>query len=374
MKNRVYKYFFYEFISYFTVVLFALTAIIWTIQAVNYLDLVTDDGHAFFIYLFYSLLSIPKILTKLIPFSFLLASMLTLLKLDRENELIILWTSGLNKIHIVNLMFRISLLIMFMQFLLSCFITPETLNYSRSVLKGSQLQFVPSLLKEKQFNDTVEGLTIFVEKKNNDGVYNNIFIRDDSNVLTKVSSGSSTIFAKKGFVSKDENNLILLEGNIQKLDGDGSISVVTFGQTQLNLSGISTKTISEPKLQETSTLEIIECMKKENFSKHNCSHHKEEHKDAMIELNKRFGVPLFIPLISLIACFMLSSRKDKEIIGFNKYIYFVLGFIILVLSEILVRYSGISTQNTIIYYLFPIGFLPIIYIFLMNKFKYENLY
>ena len=30
------------------------------------------------------------------------------------------------------------------------------------------------------------------------------------NVLTKVSSGSSTIFAKKGFVSKDENNLILL--------------------------------------------------------------------------------------------------------------------------------------------------------------------
>ena len=53
MKNKIYKYFFYEFSRYFIVVLFALTAVIWTIQAVNYLDLVTDDGHAFKIYLFY---------------------------------------------------------------------------------------------------------------------------------------------------------------------------------------------------------------------------------------------------------------------------------------------------------------------------------
>ena len=70
MKNRIYKYFFYEYIRYFTVVLFALTAIIWTIQAVNFLDLVVEDGHAFSVYIFYSFLNIPKMLTKLIPFSF----------------------------------------------------------------------------------------------------------------------------------------------------------------------------------------------------------------------------------------------------------------------------------------------------------------
>ena len=57
MKNRVYKYIFTEFIRYFMVVIFAVTAIIWTIQAVNFLDLVTEDGHAFRIYIFYSLLN-----------------------------------------------------------------------------------------------------------------------------------------------------------------------------------------------------------------------------------------------------------------------------------------------------------------------------
>ena len=208
MKNRINKYFFYEFIRYFTVVLFALTAIIWTIQAVNFLDLVIDDGHAFRIYLLYSFLTLPKILTKLIPFSFFIASILTIIKFENDNELIILWTSGLNKIHMVNLLFRISLLIMILQFILTSFVTPETLNFSRNLLKNSELQFVPSLLKEKQFNDTVEGLTIFVDKKNVAGKYENIFIRDDGNVLTKISTGSSTIFAKSGYVSSNEKSLL----------------------------------------------------------------------------------------------------------------------------------------------------------------------
>ena len=136
MKKTIYKYIFHEFIRYFSVVLFALVAIIWTVQAVNFLDLVTNDGHAFKIYLLYSSLTIPKIFTKLIPFSFLIASMLTISKMEKDNELIILWTSGLNKIHIVNLIFRISLIIMLLQHVMASIINPETLNFSRSLLKN----------------------------------------------------------------------------------------------------------------------------------------------------------------------------------------------------------------------------------------------
>ena len=68
MKNRIYKYIFSEFIRNFMIILFAFAAVIWTIQAVNFLDLVIDDGHSFKIYLLYSFLIISKVLTKLIPF------------------------------------------------------------------------------------------------------------------------------------------------------------------------------------------------------------------------------------------------------------------------------------------------------------------
>ena len=49
---------------------------------------------------------------------------------------------------------------------------------TRAILKNSSLDFFPSLIKEKQFNDTVEDVTFFVEKKSADGSFENIFIRD----------------------------------------------------------------------------------------------------------------------------------------------------------------------------------------------------
>ena len=373
MKNRIYRYFFHEFIRYFAVILFASTAVIWTIQAVNFLDLVTEDGHAFKIYLFYSFLTISKVLTKLIPFSFLMASILTILKFEKDNELIIFWTSGLNKIYIVNLVFRISLLIMFLQLTMSTIIAPKTLNLSRTLLKNSKLQFVPSLLKEKQFNDTIENLTIFVDKKNPDGTYENIFIRDEGTILTKISSGSSTIFAKTAYITEDDKNLILVDGNIQKLEASGNISIVKFEKTALNLSGLSTKSISEPKMQETATMLIINCIKNKNLIFHNCGKSEENLRESKIEINKRLGAPIFIPLVSLITCFLLSSRIDKKRFVLNKYIFFFIGFVILVSSEIAVRYSGNSWNHTAIYYLLPIGLLPFVYFFLIRTFKYENL-
>ena len=374
MKKTIYKYFFYEFVIYFTLTLFALAAVVWTVQAVNYLDLVTEDGHAFTTYFYYSLLTLSKVLTKLIPFCFLTAIILTIIKFERDNELIVLWTSGLNKIHIVNLIFRISVLVMLLQLLLTNIFNPTLLNFSRTLLKNSQLQFIPSLLKEKQFNDAVEGLTIFIEKKDENQIYKNIFIRDDGKILSKIaSSSSSTIFAKSGHMSEDEKNLILYNGNIQKLNEDGDVNIVKFQKTVLNLSGISTKGISEPKIQETPTMQILRCLTQNETARHNCDSSKKSMMDTKIEINKRFGMPIYIPLISLISCFLLTSRKDKKMFYLNKYIYFFIGVLILILAEIIVRYSGISWNHTIIYYLLPIGTAPLFYLALIRAFKYENL-
>ena len=374
MKNTIYKYFFHEFIRYFVVTLFAFAVIVWTIQSVNFLDLVIEDGHAFTTYFYYSLLTLSKVLTKLIPFCFMVALVVTISKLERDNEMIALWTSGLNKIYIVNLIFRISLLIMFIQIILTNAINPTLLNLSRSVIKNSQLDFVPSLLRERQFNDTVEGLTIFVEKKSRNQIYKNIFIRDEGKVLSKIGDESSTIFAKSGQMSDDEKNLILYNGNIQKLNRKGDVSIIKFEKTILNLAGLVTKSITEPKIQETSTFKILLCILKKNIDMHNCQENKKSLMDIKIEFNKRFGMPIYIPLISVICSFLLSSRRDQKIYGYNKYIYFFLGFVILAISEIIVRYSGISWTHSIIYYLIPLLLLPIFYFSLIKKFKYENLF
>ena len=373
MKKTIYKYIFYEFTRYFTTTLFALSVIVWTVQCVNFLDLVTEDGHAFTIYFLYSLLTLSKVLTKLIPFSFMIATVLTIIKLEKDNELIVLWTSGLNKIFIVNHLVRISLLVMFLQLILTIAVNPTLLNISRTLLKNSQLKFVSSMFIEKQFNDTVEGLTIFIEKKTNDKTYKNVFIRDESTILSSVGTKSSTIIAKSGYISEDEKNLILLDGYIQKVDKKNHINFIRFEKTSFNLSGISTKSISQPKIQETSTLQILKCVQNKKINILNCNPTEKTMMNLKIEINKRIGMPFFIPLMALICSFLLMSQRDKKIYQYNKYIYFFVGFIILTLAEITVRYSGNSWNYTAIYYLIPAGMVPLFYFALIRKFKYENL-
>ena len=190
----------------------------------------------------------------------------------------------------------------------------------------------------------------------------------------KIFLETSTIIAKYGRLGNDEISLVLFDGNIQKLNKNGQINIIKFKKTILNFSDLTTKSITEPKIQETSTLRIFNCLRNKNVTfTHNCDRKKKTLMDNKIELNKRFGMPIYIPLISLICTFLLASRKDKKTYSYNKYIYFFACFLILVFSEILVRYSGLSWNHTAIYYLLPMCLLPLFYFTLIRKFKYENL-
>ena len=86
----------------FLVVLLGLTLIALTVRAVNFLDLIVDTGYPVITYFKYSFLNIFGIIIKFIPLSFLIALMVFILKHISENEFIILWTSGVKKIKIVN--------------------------------------------------------------------------------------------------------------------------------------------------------------------------------------------------------------------------------------------------------------------------------
>jgi len=384
LSNKIYRHFFLELSKYFFLVLFTFSAIVWAVQAVNFLDLIVEDGHAVSLYLNYSLLNIPKILTKFIPLSFLLALVLTILKFDSENELIILWTSGLNKIKITNFFLKIALIVTLIQLLLATFINPNFLNYSRSLIKASDLDLISSAIKTNEFNDTVEGLIMYVEKKDELGIMKNIFIRDDSHRLNTIGNRekatSLTIFAKKGRLNKEtKNSLILENGSIHSENKSKKIQIIKFKKTELLLNNLKTKSITYPKIQETPSKTLLDCFFKktthsllEGRKKLKC-HTEEERVEILAEINRRFGMPLYIPLLALLSSFLLISREETKVKGWYKYFYFGLAFTILITAEILVRYSGKSSIHGLFYYLLPLLCMPVVYIELIRRFYYENL-
>ena len=208
LQNKIYQNFIREILKTFFVVLFGLSIIAWTVRAVNFLDLIVENGYSILLYFQYSFLNLFGILTKFIPLSFLIALIIFVIKQIQENEFVILWTSGVKKIRLVNLFFLISLFILIIYLLFSTFITPLALNKSRNLLSKDGYNSILPTIRIQQFSDSFKGFTFLVEQRLNNEI-KNVFLHDKSNILKNLTSNSSdkkttTIIAKEGIVEEKE--------------------------------------------------------------------------------------------------------------------------------------------------------------------------
>ena len=376
-KNKIYNYISLELIKSFILILFSLSLIAWTVRAVNFLDLIVDSGYSTSTYFVYSLLNLTNIMTKFIPLSFLLALVLTIIKLERQSELLVLWTSGISKSKITNLFFLISLFIFFFYVIFSTIITPTALNKSRSLVKQSGVDTVTNLIKPNAFSDAFKGLTFYVGEKK-DNIIKNIFIKDDSNNLNSLlpensSSKNKTVIAERGIINK--NKIILEKGIIQSFEKDNTVKIIQFNKTLLNFNNLDNRVIKDVKIQETSTYKILSCLKNHYYNQISDEYVKNCPKDniaIVIEtFSRRILMPLYIPLVAVLISFMLIYKKNKKSKIINRYFFFILSFILLVLSELLVRYSGISKFGFYTYFLTPFLLFPLLYVVLIKKFWKE---
>jgi lipopolysaccharide export system permease protein len=371
--NKIYQNYIVEILKSFFVILFSFSIIAWTVKAVNYLDLIVESGYSIITYLSYSLLSLTGVLTKFIPLSFLVAIVFFITKQIEEKEFTILWSSGVKKIHIVNLLLLSSLLILIFYLVFSMLITPYTLNQSRKLLSNKNEISIFPILKENQFIDAYKGVTLMVNTKIKNEVQN-IFIFDTSNSFKNLHSDNSkneslNIIAQKGVAEKDQ--MVLLKGQLITSEEDNSNSkIVKFDQMNLNLGSLENTVIKVPKIQETSTLKLLNCfssnLEKNSFCK------QDSKKEVIPTLNRRIILPFYIPIISLISCLLLTNSKKK--LFMNKITIFLISFFILLFAELFIRYTGLNYLVNYIFILFPFILLPLIYLALVKKFESELVY
>ena len=337
--------------------------IIWTIQGINFLDFITKDGHGVKVYLYYSILSLPKIFERILPFVFFISLFLQFKKYEVNNELLIFWTHGINRLQFINILIIYSLIIFLFQILISSIISPKSQDFARSFIRTSNIDYFPNLIKENKFLDISKDLTIYIEKKISDTEFEKIVLNE--NILNKIK----IIHAKKGqLFSTDKNNRYFkfYEGNIINIADERNTNI-KFDEVIYNLNNIKTKTTTYKRIQETELMILINCLRK--FYIYGITSSKIENlncnsgsiKEVKQEINKRIFKPFYIPLLCLICCLLIFSNH-KKIFQINIFIF---AFLTLVFSEIFVRYSGKNLINFLMFVVTPVIVFILIYFFVI---------
>ena len=237
----------------------ALSLIIWVIQAVNFLDFMTEDGHGLLVYFKFTALNFPKIVSRILTFVFLVALFYQIVKYEEKNELLIFWNNGINKFQFINSILSYSFLIVIFQIILSSLMSPIGQNLARQEIRDSNIEFFPSLINDGKFIDAVNNLTIYVDKIDENGNFENIILKDLSGKMNE--DDFRMIQAKKGSLSinAQNRNLFLSNGIIIEKKND-KISNLKFENFVFDLNKFGSKSTTYPKIQETSNTSIINCL------------------------------------------------------------------------------------------------------------------
>jgi len=372
MKKAIYRKLLADCIKFFLLILFTISTIIWVLQAVNFLDFVIEDGHGFFVYFNYTILSFPKILSAIYPFAIFLSFSHILLDYEDKNELIIFWNFGIEKFDFIKFFTKISFFFVLLNLLLNAIITPMAQDKARSFIRSSDLDFFESALKPKKFVDVFKNLTIYFEEKNEIGELRSIFINDTSQSII-AEYGKFEIRGKKKI-------LVLYNGKTIK-NTNNKISEFDFSKTDFNISNFSTQTVTQQKIQETSTQELVICSLILNKIKKdinntlatitNCSEVGLEniYKEIYVRLIK----PLYITFLITISLLLIVKSKIDLTFKFYRFKIYTLGFLFIIFLESSSKLVTTNILQNLILAILPIFLIFTIYLYFLIKFKVNKI-
>ena len=256
----------------------------------------------------------------------------------------------------------------------SLLIVPYSQDKARSFIRQSNIDYLPFLIKPKKFIDTVEQLTIYSDRKENE-ILENIIIKDKFS-----SEKSKIIYAKKGYFTNfgQSNFLVLTNGRILNIN-KGKTNSFDFKQTQINLSNYATKTTTTPKIQEVNTINLINCLFKpskkirnQNIPKNftfDCNQTLSLKNKISEELSSRMFKPFYIPLLALIGGLLLIKSKNSEDYASFKLKIFGSAIFFISISEISAKFYSINLKESMFIFLIPFFIFFFCYIYFYKKSK-----
>ena len=369
MKKILFRKLLIDYLTFAFFALISTSLVIWVFQAVNYLDIMIEDGRDYVVYLKFSLLNFPKIVSKILPFILFFSIFYVTIKYELNNELIIFWNFGVHKMQIINFIFLVSIFLMFLQIFLASFIVPITQDSARSFLRSSSVNFYENFIKPQKFNDTIRGVTIYSEGKNTDGKLQNLYIKRELK-----NNEYQITYAKSGEFKEISNTPVLVLYNGATITTKNKDhSNISFSKSDFVLSNIETNTTTYIKTQEISSNKLIKCIlifyKSNKFATdvENCS--SKNFYNILKEFYKRFIIPIYIIILSLIPFFLILLSKESQNYNRIRLFTFLIGFAVIIFSETTIKFISSSIIQNIILSIIPIFLFFLIYIFFYFKFK-----
>lgn len=229
----------------FLVALLPVLAIIWTIQVLQRINLVTDTGQSMGSFVTLATMLLPTLIPVVLPFALVIAITQTLTAMNTDSELAIIDAAGAPRSIIARPILILGAVLSLVSFGITNFAEPPARTAARQMVAAAYADLLSSVIEEKTFRTIQDGLYVQIGERQG-RILRGLFVAD-----RRDPNYDLIYYAKEGMIDEGGTSLTMRDGEVQQKTPDGKVSVVKFLSYAFDLSTMSEKAEAEPSISSS---------------------------------------------------------------------------------------------------------------------------
>jgi lipopolysaccharide export system permease protein len=325
----------------------AATGLALLSTSLTQLDLIVSGGQNALIFLKATALAMPQLINMVLPVSVFVAALVTLNRLQTDQELVVCFAGGMSRWRVISPAFRLAAVLALASLVINLWVQPIAHRAMREVLFEVRTNLVSSLIREGEFSQPAPGLTVYAQSVDRNGEIRNLFIH-----RSKDDGGATTYTADTGrLVMKDGAPILrLFRGSTQELSPEGVLNYLTFDDYPFELNTfVRTEERVHFKPSDRFLHELLFPDLTQDWETRN-------EKKLYAEGNARLATPLYILTFTALAVWAILGGAFSRL-GYGRRIAVAGGIaaVTRILGFIAVSASESNVWINILQYLIPLG-------------------
>lgn len=316
------KYIFKQILVGFLLITFSLLSMLWLTQSLKFVEMVTRQGLPIYLFAEMTSLLMPRIFNILSPIAIFVAVLFVYNRLITDRELVVMQSAGISPWKNSQAAIIMGLLLIVANVYVMNFGIPWAENKFRDLEWRVKNNLTQMIFREGEFTTLSNGITVFIDKHENDGSISGIFVSDESKPNIKV-----TLTAEKGRLIQTENGprILFINGVRQEINKENfKFNTLSFSRYSADFNNVSSKKKKDQTAREKNIFELLNADKDKTLDVHTV-------RKNIVEAHRRIISPLYNLLFALLACVgLLISNFNRR--GQGKIITIEILSMILIMS------------------------------------------
>lgn len=218
----------------FLVALLPVLTIIWTIQVLGRINLVTDTGQSMGSFMTLATYILPTIIPVVLPFALAIGITQTLTAMNNDSELPVIDAAGASRSIIYRPVLFLAAALSVFSFVVANFVEPPARVAARQMVAEAYADLLSSVIEEKTFRSIEDGLYVQISERHSGRVLTGLFVVDyrDPNF-------DLIYYAREGSVDDSGTSLTMRDGEVHRKTAEGRISIIKFDSYAFDLSAMA---------------------------------------------------------------------------------------------------------------------------------------